>query len=191
MDIDCPLLDELDAWFSCALDLLPPHSAVRRDVLLLVGGGATVEEVVSVTAGDCEAFLDHLIVFPPDSDGRSLPLTPAFVEVTELEPGAWPLSRDDAAAAAAVVEEAVAAIDREVFLATGLSRPGGVERVRALRMHAWLHELGAHVGVLEANYGPDLPRLLAAAGTCPAVRRDRDVENLVPAQRTTRVAAVA
>ncbi|MDQ1713441.1 MAG: hypothetical protein QOE45_2891, partial [Frankiaceae bacterium] len=76
MTEDCTHLDALAAWFGRALDVLT-DPAVRRDVLLLVGGAATVAEAVSVTAGDVVAALDHLFVYPPAGGGHSLPLTPA------------------------------------------------------------------------------------------------------------------
>jgi hypothetical protein len=42
MTDDCTHLDELDAWFDRALDVVT-DPAVRRDVLLLLGGAATVD----------------------------------------------------------------------------------------------------------------------------------------------------
>jgi hypothetical protein len=57
-------------------------------------------------------------------------------------------------------------------------------------MHAWRHELGEHTGVLAADYGPDLPALLTAAGDCPDTRRT-DVADLLPEPRRARVPAVA
>ena len=183
MPDDCPILRELDAWFCLALDVLAGNAAVRRDVLLLVGGAGRAEDVAAVTAADCEAAAGHLLVFPPGAPGRSLPLTPAFVEVTGLTADSWPDRRDDVAAAARAVEDGIAAVDGALFRLTGLTRPTGVDRVRALRMHAWRHELGTHVDVLVRSYGDELSRLLFAAGDCPATRGDRDVSSLVPLPR--------
>ncbi|HEU0132911.1 MAG TPA: hypothetical protein VFQ85_18165 [Mycobacteriales bacterium] len=187
----CPLLRELDAWFALALDVLAGDAAVRRDVLLLVGGAGTPAAVASVTSADCEPVDGHLFVYPPVWDGRSLPLTAGFVEVSGLGPGSWPAERTDPAADARAVESAVAAVDGALARITGVVREGGWQRLRLLRMHAWRHELGGHAGVLARCYGRELPELLDAAGDCPATRRDRDVADLVPAQRAARVVAVA
>lgn len=170
MDTTCAHLDELDAWFSLALEL--PEPGVRRDVLLLLGGAGTVADIVSVTRDDCEAVGGYLIAYPGDG-GRSLPLTPDFVDVTGLAPEDWPAERDHAADAAAVVD-AIAAIDAALEEHTGTVRPGGAERLRELRLHAWLHELGPYAGVLTRCYGPDVLDLLGRNGSCPT-RPDRDI----------------
>jgi hypothetical protein len=190
MTNDCHLLRELDAWFSLALDLLATQPAVRRDLLLLVGGAARPQDVASVTSNDCEAVADHLLVYPPTAGGRSLPLTPAFVEVTALCPGDFPEHRDDPEGDARAVEEAIATVDAALVRLTGCLRPGGADRLRALRMHAWRHELGDHVGVLARCYGRELTDLLDSGGGCPATRGDRDVADLVPMQRRTAAALV-
>lgn len=191
MDNGCPLLHELDAWFSVALDLLATQHEVRRDVLLLVGGAARVADVARVTAADCEAVADHVLVYPPNAGGRSLPLTPAFVEVTGLSPDAFPAERPDPDADAAAIEEAIATVDAALGRLTGLDRPGGADRLRALRMHAWRHELGDHVGVLARCYGKELTGLLASAGTCSMTRPAPEIDNLIPLQRAAEVAVVA
>ena len=74
---------------------------------------------------------------------------------------------------------------------TGFVRPTGVERLRALRMHAWRHELGDHIGVLARCYGGELRELVDLSGTCPVIRADRDVASLIPLQRPVSVVAVA
>ena len=183
---DCPLLRELDAWFSLALDLLATEPGVRRDVLLLVGGAASVTDVARVTAADCVTVGDHLLVFPPGADGRSLPLTPAFVEVTGLSAAAWPVHRADPDGDAQAVTHAVATVDAALARISGYARPTGPERLRALRMHAWHHELGSHVGVLARCYGGELVDLLSATESCASA----DVAHLVPLQRHV-TAAVA
>ena len=191
MDNDCPLLRELDAWFSLALDMLVTEPDVRRDVLLLLGGAGRAEDVAHVTRDDCEAVADHLLVYPPTAGGRSLPLTPAFLDVTELTPDAFPEHRDDPDGDSARIEGAIATIDAALARITGLTRPGGVERLRLLRMHAWRHELGDSVGVLARCYGRELIDLLDSAGHCPGTRSDRDVAALVPLQRAVTSVAVA
>jgi hypothetical protein len=185
---DCEYLRELDAWFSLALDVLAGTPDVRRDVLLLVGGAGTPAEVATVTRSDVEEVGGHLFVYPPNADGRSLPLTEGFAEVTGLTPASWPLDRSSVAAAEAAVVDAVAAVDAALARITRVDRPTGPERLRALRMHAWCHELGGHVGVLARCYGRALPSLVASAGTCPMTRRD-EVSLLVPAQRSAAVRA--
>ena len=182
MDNDCPLLRELDAWFCLALDLLATEPGVRRDVLLLLGGAGRVDDVVHVTADDCLDVAEHLFVYPPTAGGLSLPLTPAFVEVTELTASAWPQDRPDPEADAHAVENAIATVDAALYRLSGLSRPTGPERLRQLRMHAWRHELGGQVGVLARCYGDELSALLEAGGRCPDTR-DREVAHLIPAQR--------
>lgn len=182
---DCAYLRELDAWFSMALDVLAGTPEVRRDVLLLLGGAGTPADVAAVTRGDVEEVGGHLFVYPPTASGRSLPLTAGFAEVTELTAASWPESREDAAADEAAVVEAVAAVDAALARITGAVREGGPDRLRVLRMHAWQHELGAHVGVLARCYGRALTSLVATSGTCPATRHDRDVALRVPAQRAS------
>jgi hypothetical protein len=192
MSNDCPLLRELDAWFSLSLDLLASEPGVRRDVLLLLGGAARVVDVAHVTAADCEAVADYLLVYPPNAGGLSLPLTPGFTEATGLHPGMWPAHRADPAADAAAVERAVAVVDAALTRLTGFVRPAGADRLRSLRMHAWRHELGNHVGVLARCYGAEIGDLLAGSGSCPGTRNDRDVANLIPLQRqVTPAVAVA
>jgi hypothetical protein len=178
----CPHLNELDAWFALALDLLAGAPDVRRDVLLLVGGAGTPDSVAAVTRDDCVAVDDHVFVYPPNEPGRALPLTAAFVEVAGLSPSSWPVARDDVAADKAAVLEAIRAVDAALVRLLDLPRIGGAARLRALRMHAWKHELGAHVGVLARCYGAVLPRLLAEAGECDETRCAP-----VPAQRVARV----
>ena len=174
----CPHLNELDAWFALALDLLAGAPDVRRDVLLLVGGAGTPDSVAAVTRDDCVAVDDHVFVYPPNEPGRALPLTAAFVEVANLSPACWPTTRNDVAADEAAVVTAVRAVDAAMLRLTDLPRVGGADRLRALRMHAWKHELGAHVGVLARCYGGALQRLLAEAGDCAETR-----SAAVPAQR--------
>jgi hypothetical protein len=188
---DCVHLRELDAWFSLALDVLAGDEAVRRDVLLLVGGAGTPEQAASVTRDDCEQVADHLVVYPPNAGGRALPLTPAFVEVTGLTPECWPEHRTDPAADAVALTDAIAAVDGALARITGVTRPGGPEWLRALRMHAWKHELGSHVGVLARFYGRELTTLLTNCGDCPATRTDRELTSVVPAQRGPRVVVAA
>ncbi|HEX8004692.1 MAG TPA: hypothetical protein VF519_18550 [Mycobacteriales bacterium] len=180
---DCAHLRELDAWFSLALDVLAGTPDVRRDVLLLLGAAGTPAEVAAVTAADVEEVGGHLFVYPPNAGGRSLPLTAGFAEVTGLVAGSWPESRPDVAAAEAEIVSAVAAVDAALARLTGVAREGGPERLRALRMHAWRHELGDHAGVLARCYGRALTELLASSGTCPATRRENEVAVLVPAPR--------
>jgi hypothetical protein len=173
MATECTLLDELDSWFCAALDTIADPD-VRRDVLLLVGGAATVDDVVTVTAGDCVAVHEHLLVYPPSAGGHALPLTPAFVEATGLRPESWPTVRVDPAGDAERLVTALAELDPGV----------DAERLRDLRMHAWRHELGTYVGVLARCYGSELPALLARGGDCPATRQGAgDIANLVPQQR--------
>jgi hypothetical protein len=186
----CPHLRELDAWFSLALDLLGSEPAVRRDVLLLVGGAGRLDDVVRVRRDDCEEFAGHLFAFPPDASGHSLPLTPGFLEVTELTAADWPAEREDPRADADAVEATIATIDGALARIGGAVRAGGPERLRELRMHAWLHELGDHVGVLARCYGAELTALLNACGGCPATRYEREVA-LVPHPRRARVDAIA
>jgi hypothetical protein len=186
---DCPSLRELDAWFCLALDVLAGAPDVRRDVLLLLGGAGTPAEVACVTRGDVEEVGGHLFVYPPVANGRSLPLTAGYAEVTGLAAVDWPEERADAAADEAAVVEAVAAVDAALARISGLPRQGGADRLRALRMHAWQHELGSHVGVLARCYGRALPALVEAGGSCHATRRDREV--VVPMQRGRREVAVA
>lgn len=185
MHTDCPLLRELDAWFSLALDMLATQPAVRRDVLLLLGGAGRVEDVAHVTAADCEEVADHLLVYPPNAGGLSLPLTPAFLDVTELRSSDWPEHRHDPGADADAVERAIATVDGALARITGYPRPTGADRLRMLRMHAWRHELGAHVEVLVRCYGDDLFDLLENSGGCPVIRTEREVANLIPLQRPT------
>jgi hypothetical protein len=191
MDIDCPLLTELDAWFSLALDVLDGVPEVRRDVLLLVGGAGRAEHVAAVTWADCVEVAGHVVVYPPNARGHALPLTPDFVEVTGLSPDAWPDKRADAAADAAAVEAAIEAVDGALARITGVVRTGGADRLRELRMHAWRHELGSHVGVLARFYGSELKPLLECSGDCPATRADREISDLVPSPRGPRRAVVA
>lgn len=182
---DCAYLRELDAWFSLALDVLAGTPDVRRDVLLLLGAAGTPAEVAAVTRADVEEIGGHLFVYPPNANGRSLPLTAGFAEVTELTAASWPGAREDAAADEAAIVDAVAAVDAALARITGAVREGGTDRLRVLRMHAWQHELGAHVSVLARCYGRALTSLVATAGTCPATSRpDRDVALLVPSQRS-------
>lgn len=166
----CSHLAELDTWFALALDVLAGAPDARRDVLLLVGGAGTPESVAAVTRGDCVTAGEHLFVYPPNDPGHALPLTAAFVEVAGLSPASWPESRDDVAADRAAVVDAIRAVDAALVRIMDLPRIGGAERLRALRMHAWKHELGAHVGVLARCYGAALPRLLAEAGDCAETR---------------------
>jgi hypothetical protein len=191
MSNDCPLLTELDAWFSLALDVLDGAPEGRRDVLLLLGGAGRTEHVAAVTWADCVQVADHLVVYPPNARGHALPLTPAFVEVTGLAPDCWPEERADAKADAALVETAIEAVDGAMARITGVTRPGGADRLRELRMHAWRHELGSHVGVLARFYGSELPALLECSGDCPATRADREISDLVPSPRGPRRAVVA
>lgn len=177
-------LRELDAWFSLALDLLSTQPDVRRDVLLLVGGAGRVEDVARVTRDDCEEVAEHVLVYPPSAGGRSLPLTPDFVEVTGLRAASFPERRDDPDGDANAVEEAIATVDAALARITGFVRPTGADRLRALRMHAWRHELGDHVGVLARCYGRELTELLDSSGHCPMTRNDREVAHLVPVQRS-------
>jgi hypothetical protein len=188
---DCPHLRELDAWFSLALDVLATEHDVRRDVLLVLGGAGRVEDVVGVTRDECEAVADHLIVYLSGAAGHSLPLTPGFLGVTELTPDDWPEYRADRAADAAAVETAIATVDAALARLSGAVRAGGPERLRELRMHAWLHELGEHVDVLDRCYGAELTELLLRCGSCPATHREREVADLVPPARRDRVGAVA
>lgn len=189
---DCAFLREIDAWFSLALDVLAGTPGVRRDVLLLVGGAGTPAEVAAVTRGDVEEVGGHLFVYPSNAGGRSLPLTAGFAEATGLAPSSWPVARGDAAADEAAVVDAIAAVDAALARITGVLREEGPERLRALRMHTWQHELGPHVAVLARCYGRALTSLVATAGTCPATRRDRDVALFVPRQRSAaRVARAA
>jgi len=190
MDNDCALLRELDAWFSLALDMLATQPAVRRDVMLLLGGAGRVEDVARVTAADCENVADHLLVYPPDAGGRSLPLTPAFVEVTGLRAGDWPEHREDPRADAEAVERAITTVDAALARITGFPRPTGAERLRTLRMHAWRHELGDHVDVLVRCYGEDLFEMLDRGGCCPIIRTEREVANLIPLQRPANAPAL-
>jgi hypothetical protein len=191
MTNDCPLLRELDAWFSLALDMLSTQPGVRRDVLLLLGGAGRVEDVAHVTSADCEEVADHLLVYPPNARGRSLPLTPGFLEVTELHADVWPDHRDDPEADAHAIENAIAVVDAALTRITGYVRPTGVDRLRALRMHAWRHELGDHVGVLARCYGRELRELLESGGSCPMIRGDREVAGLIPLQQQVTPVAVA
>jgi hypothetical protein len=126
----------------------------------------------------------HLFVYPTSRDGHCLPLTAGFAEVTNLHAASWPSVRTDPAGDEAAVVEAIAAVDAALARLTGAVRPGGVERLRALRMHAWQHELGSHLGILSRCYGGELPALLAAAGSCPATRRENEVGLLVPSQHS-------
>lgn len=183
MTNDCHLLRELDAWFSLATDLLATEPDVLRDVMLLVGGASRAEDVASVTAADCEQVAGHMLVYPPTAGGRSLPLTPGFVEGTGLSASDFPAHRADPVADAQAVEHAIATVDAALARLTGYARPTGADRLRELRMHAWRHELGGHVGVLARCYGRELSGLLDSGGTCPMTRADRDVADLVPAQR--------
>lgn len=169
---DCPHLDELDAWFCLALDVLAGVPDVRRDVLLLLGGAGRPEDVANVTRGDCELVAGHLLVYPPGTEGRSLPLTPSFVEVTGLVPEDWPDERTDPAEDAAAIENAIATVDAALARLTGIVRAGGSQRLRELRMHAWQHELGDYVGVLARCYGAELTHLIARSGACEVVRPD-------------------
>lgn len=187
MSNDCHLLRELDAWFSLAMDMLETEPAVLRDVMLLVGGASRVEDVASVTAADCEEVADHMLVYPPTAGGRSLPLTPGFLEGTGLRASEFPAHREDPAADAEAIHAAVATIDAALTRLTGFVRPTGADRLRELRMHAWRHELGTHVGVLARCYGRELGDLLDSGGTCPMTRAHRDVADLVPAQRRVAV----
>lgn len=180
MDTECTLLDELDTWFCQALDTITDPD-VRRDLLLLVGGAARVDDVVTVTASDCVAVREHLLVYPPSANGHALPLTPAFLDATGLTPECWPEERVDVDGDAERLRRAVAELDASL----------DAERLRDLRMHAWRHELGSHVGVLARCYGSELPDLLARAGDCPATRQERDVTSLVPAQRRARATVPA
>lgn len=191
MPSDCPLLRELDAWFSVALDILGGAETVCRDVLLLVGGAATPAQVASVTSADCEPVGDYLLVYPPNAGGRSFPLTPDFAEVSGLTREALPALRPSPEAAERAVVEGIATVDAALERLTGVTRPSGPERIRLLRMHAWKHELGPHVGVLARCYGSELTELLARSGDCAATRPRPDVTRLVPAQRRHRVHAVA
>ena len=191
MPSDCPLLRELDAWFSLALDVLGGNPQARRDVLLLVGTAAAAADVAAVTRRDCEEYGEHLFVYPPSLGGRSFPLTPAFVEVTGLTRASLPEVRTAPEEDAAAIERAVATVDAALARITGVVRPGGSDRVRLLRMHAWKHELGGHVGVLARCYGAALPDLLARSGDCAVTCGNSDVSALVPAQRRPRVPAVA
>jgi hypothetical protein len=186
---DCTYLRELDAWFSLALDVLAGTPGVRRDVLLLVGAAATPADVACVTSADVEEVDGHLFVFPPNAGGRSLPLTAGFAEATGLTAASWPETRTDVAADEAAVRDAIAAVDAALARITGIVRLEGPENIRSLRMHAWRHELGSHVGVLARCYGRALPALLATSGSCPATRQGQDVAVLVPAQRGPRSAA--
>ncbi len=186
----CTHLRELDAWFALALDLLESERGVRRDVMLLVGGAGRLDDVVRVTRDDCEAFAGHIFAFPPDASGHSLPLTPPFLDVTGLTTQDWPEERADADADANAVETAVATVDAAFARLIGTVRAGGSQRLRELRMHAWLHELGDHVGVLARCYGPELTTLLNSCGGCPATRHDREVA-LVPRPHRARAGAVA
>jgi hypothetical protein len=178
MTNDCPHLRELDAWFSLALDVLATEGDVRRDVLLLLGGAGSVEDVVTVTRDECEAVAGHLIVYPEGATGRSLPLTPTYLGVTHLTPADWPAERTDPARDRAAVETAIATVDGALARLSGTVRAGGADRLRELRMHAWLHELGAHVGVLGRCYGPELTDLLARCGSCPSTPPVREVADL-------------
>lgn len=188
MTNDCHLLRELDAWFSLAMDMLETEPALLRDVMLLVGGASRVEDVASVTSADCEEVAEHMLVYPPTAGGRSLPLTPGFLEGTGLRASDFPEARDDAAADAEAIHDAIATIDAALTRLTGFVRPTGAERLRELRMHAWRHELGDHVGVLARCYGRELTDLLDSGGSCPMTRADRDVANLIPMQRKVAVA---
>jgi hypothetical protein len=179
----CPLLRELDAWFAVALDLLSGDPDVRRDVLLLVGGAGTPATVSRVTRGDCHEQHDLLFVYPPNAPGRALPLTPAFAEVAGLSPESFPFFRNDPAGDEEAVVAAVDAVDAALARLSGVERDGGPDRLRSLRMHAWKHELGAHVGVLARCYGSELPELLSEAGTCP----ETPAAQAIPSQRTARV----
>jgi hypothetical protein len=181
----CPLLRELDAWFAVALDLLAGDPGVRRDVLLLLGGAGTPAAVARVTSGDCVEQHDLLFVYPPNQPDRALPLTPAFAEAAGLSSSAFPFFRNDPAGDEAAVVTAVAAVDAALARLTGVERAGGPDRLRSLRMHAWKHELGAHVGVLARCYGSELPHLLSGAGTCP----ETPAAATLPAQRRPRVFA--
>jgi hypothetical protein len=191
MPSDCPLLRELDSWFTVALDVLGGADAVRRDVLLMVGGAATPAQVASVTRADCEAYDEYLLVYPPVAGGRSFPLTPAFVDVTSFTADSLPELRRSPGADEAAVVEGIATVDAALERLTGLVRPTGPERVRLLRMHAWKHELGSHVGVLARCYGSELVELLERSGECPSTRTDRDLASLIPAPRGARVHALA
>jgi hypothetical protein len=188
---DCAYLRELDAWFSLALDVLAGEPGVRRDVLLLLGGAGTPADVACVTRDDVEEVGGHLFVYPPTGEGRSLPLTAGFAEVTRLVPESWPAYREDVAADEAAVVSAIAAVDAALERLTGTPRPRGAERLRELRMHAWRHELGPHVGVLARCYGGALPSLVNGSGSCPETG-PVDVSLLVPRQhsRALRPAAV-
>jgi hypothetical protein len=181
MSNQCPHLRELDAWFSLALDLLATEPAVRRDVLLLVGGAGSLDDVVTVTRDECEAVAEHLIVYPAGAAGQSLPLTPSFLAVTGLTPADWPAGRDGSDADKRAVETAIATVDAALARLSGTVRAGGAERLRELRMHAWLHELGDHVGVLARCYGAELTDLLHRCGSCPATPPVREVADLAVA----------
>ena len=173
MSTECPLLTVLDTWFETALDTIT-DPAVRRDVLLLVGGAARLDEVVTVTRDDCTVAGDHLFVYPPDGGGRSLPLTPTFLDAVELGPDEWPDERLDPDADAEAVRRALDGIDPRL----------DAEALRLLRMHAWRHELGTGVEVLERCYGDELTDLLAQCGDCPTTRHHgRDTEDLIPMPR--------
>lgn len=191
MSNDCASLRELDAWFSLALDVLAGDAAARRDVLLLLGGAGTPAEVACVTRADVETVGGHLFVYPPNAGGRSLPLTAGYAEVTGLTAEDWPEERADVEADEEAVRAAIAAVDAALARITGSERDGGPDRLRLLRMHAWQHELGAHVGVLARCYGRALPSLVEAAGTCPATRPEREIARVVPMQRERREVAVA
>lgn len=189
MTNDCPLLRELDAWFSLALDLLATQPDVRRDVLLLLGGPGRAADVAHVTRSDAEESAGYVVVYPPTSPHLSLPLTRAFVEATGLYPHAWPERRDSPVADAVAVEEAIATVDAALARLTGTFRPAGADRLIALRMHAWRHELGGHVTVLARYYGAELASLLKGSLPCPGLRTD--TAHLVPMQRQVTSIGVA
>lgn len=153
MPNDCPLLTELDTWFSLATDLLAPRPGVLRDVLVVVGAAGRVSDVASVTAADCQESGGYVFVYPPTAPHLSLPLTPAFVAATGLLPAAWPAFRANPAADAIEVERAIAAVDAVYARRVGRVRPAGPDRLVELRMHAWRHELGSSFGVLARFYG--------------------------------------
>jgi hypothetical protein len=184
---DCPLLRELDAWFSMALDVLSGDPGARRDALTMLGGALTAEHAAALTRDDLVEVDGYAFAYL--SDGRGIPLTPAYLEVTGLTATDWPDEPRDPRE----VEDAVAAVDGALARISGAVREGGVDRLRALRMHAWLHELGPHFGVLARCYGSELTSLLASGGACPATRREQqEVAIDIPRQRGARhTAAVA
>ncbi len=183
---DCPLLRELDAWFSMALDVLSGDPGARRDALAMLGGALTAEDAAALTRDDMVEVEGYVFAYLPD--GRGIPLTPAYLDVTGLTAADWPDEPRDVRD----VLDSVAAVDGALARISGMVREGGVDRLRALRMHAWLHELGSHFGVLARCYGSELTTLLAAGGACPATRKEQEVAIEIPRQRGARhTAAVA